>query len=322
MIQNIDNRRFRPRHAGGSKRARGEIDFVARESRADRVEQRISFRSVTCAWLRTCSSLPRPLDGRYQRVHTSGSDGEKRAFTDLTDNDNDDDDDDDNSDDDDDDDDDNNDGNDDDDDDDDDDDNDESAWCVSALRAVRRRRMLAARRSLSHWPRVTRKRELRTMYLSLFLSLSSSLFLSLSSLDDAVRTLSRSRQLRPTPVHDLFPSADRCVAGTLLATVVAGILEGGKQTGETTPPGPSGHTLDSVWISCVLTSRLSAVLQRRTLNASLELPWRHPSLPPHRPLLTLLPSQSTWSSSFVNATPHRASRCASSLPPSLPYFSL
>ena len=33
---------------------------------------------------------------------------------------------------------------------DDDDDDDESAWCVSALRAVRRRRMLAARRSLSH----------------------------------------------------------------------------------------------------------------------------------------------------------------------------
>lgn len=64
-------------------------------------------------------------------MHSFCSD-EKQAFT-NTDNDDDHDDDDN-----------------DDEDDDEDKGDDESAWCVSALRAVRRRRMLAARRSLSH----------------------------------------------------------------------------------------------------------------------------------------------------------------------------
>lgn len=54
--------------------------------------------------------------GQCQRVHSFGSDVENRAFTDIDNEEND----------------------------------GESACCVSALRAVRRRRMLAARRSLLH----------------------------------------------------------------------------------------------------------------------------------------------------------------------------
>lgn len=182
---------------------------------------------------------------------------------------------------------------------DDDDDGDESAWCVSALRAVRRRRMLAARCSLSHWPRVTRKRELRTVYLSL------SLPLSLFSLEETVQLC-----------HALDKPFSSRVCLFLWRSVRGfAVPRGGrpveKAVNRRHGPRHSGLCLN------LLRTNFAAIrgTPRRTLNASLELPWRHPSSPP--PLLPFHPS--TWSSSFVSATP-RGLCCLLCLVP--PYFSL